>query len=145
MASSHFIEYCPRSQDRSLESAPVISSDDFGFCWAYDLPVIGQPLPWPRLFKRLCDECGFTADQVDQLIFTQISKSSIAIAAERCNVPLEKCHTIMQKWGYTGSACIPMALDDAIELGKIKRGDLVVMISSGLGWNQAAAAIRWTM
>jgi 3-oxoacyl-[acyl-carrier-protein] synthase-3 len=77
---------------------------------------------------------------VDQLIFTQI----IAIAAERCNVPLEKCPTIMQKRGYTGSACIPMALDDAIELGKIKRGDLVVMISSGLGWNQAAAAIRWT-
>jgi 3-oxoacyl-[acyl-carrier-protein] synthase III len=38
-----------------------------------------------------------------------------------------------------------MALDDAIELGKIKRGNLVVMISSGLGWNQAAAAIRWTM
>jgi 3-oxoacyl-[acyl-carrier-protein] synthase-3 len=34
----------------------------------------------------------------------------------------------MQKYGYTGSACIPMALDDAIELGKIKRGDLVVMI-----------------
>jgi 3-oxoacyl-[acyl-carrier-protein] synthase III len=34
---------------------------------------------------------------------------------------------------YTGSACIPMALDDAIELGKIKWGDLVVMISSGLG------------
>ena len=100
---------------------------------------------WPRLFKRLSAECGFTADQVDQLIFTQISKPSIAIAAERCNVPIEKCHTIMQKWGYTGSACIPMALDDAIELGKIKRGDLVVMISSGLGWNQAAAAIRWTM
>ena len=100
---------------------------------------------WPRLFKRLSAECGFTADQVDQLIFTQISKPSIAIAAERCNVPVEKCHTIMQKWGYTGSACIPMALDDAIEVGKIKRGDLVVMISSGLGWNQAAAAIRMTM
>jgi 3-oxoacyl-[acyl-carrier-protein] synthase III len=100
---------------------------------------------WPRLFRRLCEECGFTADQVDQLIFTQISKPSIAKAAERCNVPLEKCHTIMQKWGYTGSACIPMALDDAVELGKIKRGDLVVMISSGLGWNQAAAAVRWTI
>jgi 3-oxoacyl-[acyl-carrier-protein] synthase-3 len=49
---------------------------------------------------------------------------------------------IMNKYGYTGSACIPMALDDAIELGKIKRGDLVVMIQSGLGWNQAAAAVR---
>jgi 3-oxoacyl-[acyl-carrier-protein] synthase-3 len=100
---------------------------------------------WPRLFRRLSTECGFTADQVDQLIFTQISKKSITIAAERCNVPLEKCHTIMQKWGYTGSPCIPMALDDALELGKIKRGDLVVMISSGLGWNQAAAAVRWNI
>jgi 3-oxoacyl-[acyl-carrier-protein] synthase III len=79
------------------------------------------------------------------LIFTQISKRSITISAERCKVPIEKCHTIMDKWGYTGSACIPMALDDAAALGKIKRGDLVVMISSGLGWNQAAAAVRWTI
>ena len=99
---------------------------------------------WPRLFRRLSDQCGFSADQVDQLLFTQISKSSIEVAAERCNVPVEKCHMIMQKYGYTGSACIPMAFDDAIELGKIKRGDLVVMIQSGLGWNQAAAAIRMT-
>ena len=99
---------------------------------------------WPRLFKRLSAECGFTADQVDQLIFTQISKPSIAIAAQRCKVPMEKCHTIMEKWGYTGTACIPMTLDDAIELGKVKRGDLVVMISSGLGWNQVAAAVRMT-
>ena len=50
-------------------------------------------------------------------------------------MPLEKCHTILEKCGYKGSACIPMALDDAIELGKIKRGDLVVMLASGLGWN----------
>ena len=48
----------------------------------------------------------------------------------------------MEKYGYTGSACIPMALDEAIEIGKIKRGDLVVMISSGLGYDQAATAVR---
>ena len=99
---------------------------------------------WPRLFERLCAENDFKPDDVDQLLFTQISKPSIAIAAKRCNVPLEKCHTIMEKYGYTGSACIPMALDDAIELGKIKRGDLVVMLASGLGWNQTAAAVRMT-
>jgi 3-oxoacyl-[acyl-carrier-protein] synthase-3 len=90
---------------------------------------------WPRLFKRLAAENGFTADDVDQLLFTQVSKPSIVIAAERCGVPMEKCHTIMEKYGCTGPSCIPMALDDAIELGKIKRGDLVVMISSGLGYN----------
>jgi 3-oxoacyl-[acyl-carrier-protein] synthase III len=100
---------------------------------------------WPRLFKRLAAENGFTENDVDQLLFTQISKRTIAVAAERCGVPLEKCHTIMEKYGYTGSACIPMALDDAIELGKIKRGDLVVMISSGLGYNQVAAAVRMSI
>jgi 3-oxoacyl-[acyl-carrier-protein] synthase-3 len=88
---------------------------------------------WPRLFTRLCAENSFTSGDVDQLLFTQISKPSIGIAAERCGVPAEKCHTIMEKYGYTGSACIPMALDDAIELSKIKQGDLVVMMSSGLG------------
>lgn len=100
---------------------------------------------WPRLFKRLAAENGFTADDVDQLLFTQIRKPAIATAAERCGVPVHKCHTIMEKYGYTGSACIPMALDDAIELGKIKRGDLVVMIGSGVGYNQAAAAVRMTL
>ena len=100
---------------------------------------------WPRLFKRLAGENGFTAADVDQLILTQVRKPSIAIAAERCGVPLEKCHTIMEKYGYTGSACIAMALDDAIELGKIKRGNLVVMIGSGVGYNMAATAIRMTV
>ncbi len=99
---------------------------------------------WPPLFKRLADQSGFAPEDVDQLLFTQINKYSIPIAAERCGVPAEKCHTIMEKYGYTGSACIPMALDDAIELGKVKRGDLVVMIGSGVGYNMAAAAIRMT-
>jgi len=100
---------------------------------------------WPPLFKRLAAQGGFAPEDVDQLLFTQINKHSIAIAAERCGVPVEKCHTIMEKYGYTGSACIPMALDDAIELGKIKPGHLVVMIGSGVGYNMAAAAVRMTL
>jgi 3-oxoacyl-[acyl-carrier-protein] synthase-3 len=100
---------------------------------------------WPILFKRLAAENGFRAEDVDQLILTQVRKPSIAIVAERCGVPLEKCHTVMERFGYTGSACIAMALDDAIEQGKIHRGDLVVMIGSGVGYNMAGAAFRMTM
>ena len=48
----------------------------------------------------------------------------------------------MEEWGYTGSACIPIALDDAIQKGKLKSGDLVVLVGSGVGYNQAAAAFR---
>jgi 3-oxoacyl-[acyl-carrier-protein] synthase-3 len=50
----------------------------------------------------------------------------------------------MDKWGYTGSACVPMALDDAVAQGRIAAGDLVVLCASGGGIAMAAAAIRWT-
>lgn len=100
---------------------------------------------WPLLFKRLAKENNFTAKDVDQLILTQVRNKTIEVVADRCGVPMEKAHTIMEKYGYTGSACIGMALDDAIEFGKIKRGDLVVMIGSGVGCNMAAAAFRMTI
>jgi 3-oxoacyl-[acyl-carrier-protein] synthase-3 len=57
-------------------------------------------------------------------------------------LPMEKTHTIMERWGYTGSACIPMALDDAIARGKVRPGDLLVVVGSGVGYNQAGAAFR---
>ena len=57
-------------------------------------------------------------------------------------LPIERTHTIMEAWGYTGSACIPMAFDDAVQKGKVKSGQLVVFIGSGVGYNQAAAAFR---
>ena len=97
---------------------------------------------WPRLFKRLAAE-----NRVHQLLFTQIRKPSIVISAEWCNVPMKKCHTslLWRKYGYTGSACIPMALGDAIGLGKLKRGDLVAMIVSSFGYNHSVKAVRLTV
>jgi 3-oxoacyl-[acyl-carrier-protein] synthase-3 len=59
-------------------------------------------------------------------------------------VPMEKTHTVMEKWGYTGSACIPMALHDAVLSGRVKRGSLVVLVGSGVGHNQAGIALRIT-
>jgi len=58
-------------------------------------------------------------------------------------VPRERAHTVMEKWGYTGSACIPMALDDAVRAGKVQRGDVIVMCASGGGLNMACVAYRW--
>ncbi|RFA27243.1 3-oxoacyl-ACP synthase [Alkalilimnicola ehrlichii] len=97
---------------------------------------------WPELFERLANENEFTVDDVDQVIFTQVNKRTVETVADKIGLPREKAHTIMETYGYTGSACIPMALDDAIQHGKIKSGDLVVMIGSGVGYNQAATAVR---
>lgn len=97
---------------------------------------------WPRLLRRLATENELALDDVAQFIFTQVSRSTIETVMGEIGQPMEKAHLIMQDVGYTGSACIPMALDSALAQGKIKDGDLVVLVGSGVGYNQAAAAIR---
>lgn len=50
---------------------------------------------------------------------------------------------IMHKWGYTGSACLPMALDDAVRSNRLESGALVVMTASGAGLAMGSVALRW--
>ena len=57
-------------------------------------------------------------------------------------LPMTRTHTVMEECGYTGSACIPMALDAAREKHKIAPGSLLVLVGSGVGYNQAAVALR---
>jgi 3-oxoacyl-[acyl-carrier-protein] synthase-3 len=49
----------------------------------------------------------------------------------------------MHYYGYTGSACIPLAFQDRLEAGKIKRGDIVFFIGSGGGLAFASAAFKY--
>ena len=97
---------------------------------------------WPRLVRKVAAEGGFRLDEIDFVIFTQVRKPSIELVMKDLGIPLEKTHTVMEDWGYTGSACIPMALDDAREKGLVKPGQLVVLVGSGVGYNQAAVAFR---
>jgi len=97
---------------------------------------------WPRLVRKVAENGGFAAGDIDFVIFTQVRKPTIELVMQDLGLPMSKTHMVMERWGYTGSACIPMALDDALQQKKIKPGDLVVMIGSGVGYNQAAAAFR---
>lgn len=97
---------------------------------------------WPKVVRALARNGGFTLQDIDFLIFTQVRKPTIELVMTELGLPMERTHTIMEEWGYTGSACVGMALDDAIEKGKIRSGDLVVMVGSGVGYNQAGAAFR---
>lgn len=95
---------------------------------------------WPRLVRKLAASAGFGVQDIDFLIFTQVRKPSIELVMADLGLPMEKTHTVMEEWGYTGSACIPMALHDALAKGRIRKGDRVVLIGSGVGYNQAACA-----
>ncbi len=95
---------------------------------------------WPRLARRLATEGGFALADVGLWIFTQVRKPSIELVMTDLGLPVERAHTVMEDWGYTGSACIPMALHDALSQGKAAQGELVVLLGSGVGYNQAASA-----
>lgn len=98
---------------------------------------------WQRIVKEVLERADLTLDDVKLFLWTQVNLSTIKIVMAEMGVPWERTHTIMHKWGYTGSACIPMVLDDAIRDGKLERGDNFVMCASGGGLNMAAMVFRY--
>lgn len=98
---------------------------------------------WQRIVKELLQRVDLSLDDIDLFLFTQVNLSTIKEVMTALNQPMTKTHTIMQKWGYTGSACIPMVLHDALFNEKLKRGDIVVFCASGGGINMAAMVFRY--
>lgn len=98
---------------------------------------------WTALIGDLSEQLGVAPGDVTHYFFTQINVESIRETMDALGLPAEKAHTIMDRYGYTGSACIPMALADAGAGHKLKRGDLVYLIASGGGAALAALALRW--
>ncbi len=98
---------------------------------------------WPSIVEDVLKKAGLTKDDVSLFLFTQVNLSTIKIVMEKMSLPWGRTHTVMGKWGYTGSACIPMVLDDAVREGKLKDGDAFVMCASGGGLNMACAAFKW--
>ncbi|MCU0682536.1 MAG: ketoacyl-ACP synthase III [Polyangiaceae bacterium] len=99
---------------------------------------------WPAMVRDLVGSAGLTPSDVGLYVFTQLNLRTIEATMAIIEQPMTKTHWTMDKWGYTGSACIPMTLDDAIERGRVRRGDYVVLCASGGGLAMAGALLRWT-
>jgi len=98
---------------------------------------------WPAIINQVLAKSRLSLDEIKLLLFTQVNLSTIKEVMAKLELPMERTHTIMQKWGYTGSACIPMVLHDALNAGKLERGDNVIMCASGGGLNMACVAFKW--
>ena len=98
---------------------------------------------WPVLVNALLDRINAVPDDVDHYFFTQININSVMEAMATLKVSSTKAHNIMDRFGYTGSACLPMALADAAEAHKLRKGDLVVLIGSGGGLSMGGLVMRW--
>ncbi|MBU8908962.1 beta-ketoacyl-ACP synthase III [Desertibacillus haloalkaliphilus] len=89
------------------------------------------------------DKAGLTKEDVDFLIPHQANIRIMEAARQRLELPAEKMSTTVRKFGNTSSSSIPLALVEELKNGKIKDGDLIVLVGFGAGLVWGAAAIRW--
>ncbi len=125
-------------------TAEVIANKQHLLAFPKRIPPETNGLHWPRLTKEVLEPIGATPDQVKHFFITQFNIQSIYETLDRLEVPRERAHYIMDRFGYTGSASIGMAVADAASQHKIKKGDLVVMLGSGGGMSMVATALRWS-
>ncbi len=85
---------------------------------------------------------GLTLDDLDMVIPHQANLRINEYMAKLMTLPLEKMHNNIQKVGNTTAASIPLCLRDAMDLGKVKDGDLVCMVAFGAGMTWASAFVR---
>jgi 3-oxoacyl-[acyl-carrier-protein] synthase-3 len=98
---------------------------------------------WPKLVRDTVEKAGYKVDDLDLLLLTQVNVNTIKDVMKILGLPLSKTHWIMDKYGYNGSGCVIFALHDAVEQGKLKKGDLLCICASGVGYVMSAVLFRW--
>ena len=102
-----------------------------------------NPDIWTSMALDLCSRLAILPEEIAHFFITQINIHSIWETMDRLGLPRDRAYTVMHYYGYTGSACIPMALNDAYEKGKLHPGQWLFFIGSGGGLAFAAAAVRF--
>ncbi|MCI0697342.1 ketoacyl-ACP synthase III [candidate division KSB1 bacterium] len=98
---------------------------------------------FPEVIMEALKANDLSLDDVKLVIPHQANLRISEAVTQRLGLPPEKVFNNIQRYGNTTAASIPIALDEALEMGKIQEGDLVVLASFGSGFTWASAAIRW--
>ncbi len=81
-------------------------------------------------------------DEIALIVPHQANARILQAVADTLKVSMEKVYVNVQDYGNTGSATVPIALDEAIEKGRAKPGDLILLTSFGAGFHWASAVVR---
>ena len=116
----------------------LLDSGEYGLENLKRLPGDRNVKLWPPLVRTLIGRNDMAERDIDHIIFTQINRSVIAEVMGILGLPMEKTTTIMDRYGYTGSGCVPMALYHAVKEERVKPGDRLVLVASGAGAHRYA-------
>lgn len=89
------------------------------------------------------ERAGLTKEDIDYLIPHQANIRIIQSAAKRLNMSMDKVFVNIQKYGNASAASIPIAMTEAMQSGKLKKGDIVALSGFGAGLTWASCVMRW--
>lgn len=92
---------------------------------------------------RALDAARLTDEDIDLLIPHQANVRIIEATAKHAGIPMEKVYVNVDRFGNTSSASIPIAMDEAIERGRIKEGSTVLLVAFGAGFTWASMIVRF--
>lgn len=92
---------------------------------------------------RVLEEAGLGLDELDFLVPHQANMRIVDAAMKKLQLGKEKTHVNLDKYGNMSAASVPVALDEAVRQGKIKKGDVVLLIAFGAGLSWASIVMRW--
>jgi 3-oxoacyl-[acyl-carrier-protein] synthase-3 len=100
-----------------------------------------------RRVREVVQECldanGLAAGDVDCYLFHQANLRIIEAVAEHYRIPAERMWNNIDRYGNTAAASVPMCLHEALMAGRIKDGDLVMLVAFGTGFSWGATLLRW--
>lgn len=86
---------------------------------------------------------GLAPGGVDLLVPHQMNRRIIEATSDRIGIPMDRVMVNIERYGNTSSASIPLALDEARRMGRLKPGDTVVLVTFGGGFTWATAVLDW--
>ncbi len=93
--------------------------------------------------EKALDLCGLGVDDINYLVPHQANTRIITSAAKRLKLHMDKVYVNLDVYGNMSAASVPVALDEALMNGKIKKGDNVVLVAFGGGLTWGSCVIKW--
>jgi 3-oxoacyl-[acyl-carrier-protein] synthase-3 len=98
-----------------------------------------------EICRRLLARNEIDPSQIDLFVAHQANRRIILSVAEKLGLPEERVIINIERFGNTTAATIPLALDDAVKGGRLKKGDLLLLTSVGAGFTVGAVLMRWAL
>jgi 3-oxoacyl-[acyl-carrier-protein] synthase-3 len=96
------------------------------------------------IVERLLQRHGLTPADIAVVIPHQANQRILDATADRLGLPRERMASVIARYGNTTAATLPLALEDVVQTGKVRRGDLIVFVAVGAGFTVGATLVRWS-